>query len=84
MEIYFMSSKDSKDSKDSKNSKDFKDFKDSKDSNETFTMHTKSNNIKIMVGNETDEIIKELFDSLLQRYQEELEELMKGSRFFFW
>ena len=29
----------------------------SKDSNETRTMHTKSDNIEIMVGNETDEII---------------------------
>ena len=44
-------------------------------------MHTKSNNIEIMVGSETDEIIKELFKSLLQRYQEGLEESMKGSEF---
>ena len=36
-----------------------------------------------MIGNETDEIIKELFDSLLQRYQEGLRELMKGSQFVF-
>ena len=35
------------------------------------------------MGNETDEIIKELFESLLQRYQEGLEESMKGSEFFF-
>ena len=41
-----------------------------KDSVETRTMHTKSNNVEIMVGSETDEIIKELFESLLQRYQE--------------
>ena len=27
-----------------------------------------------MMGSETDEIIKELFESLLQRYQERLEE----------
>ena len=38
--------------------------KDSKDSNETRTMHTKSDNIEIKIGNETDEIIKKLFGSL--------------------
>ena len=52
-----------------------------KDSNETRTMHTKSDNIEIMMSSETDEIIEELFKSLLQRYQEGLEEPMKGSDF---
>ena len=33
-------------------------FISSKDSNEIYTMRTKSNNIEIMMGNETDEIIK--------------------------
>ena len=37
-------------------------------------MHTKSDDIEVMIGNETDEIIEELFDSLLQRYQKRLEE----------
>ena len=46
-------------------------------------MHTKSDKIEIMMGSETDEIIKEFFESLLQRYQEGLEELMKGSEFYF-
>ena len=32
-------------------------FMSSKDSEETRTMHTKSRNIEIMMGNETDEII---------------------------
>ena len=36
-----------------------------------------------MIGNETDDIIKNLFDSFLQRCQEDLEELMKGSEFVF-
>ena len=45
-------------------------FISSKDSDETRNMHTKSNNIEIMVGSETNEIIEELFKSLLQRYQE--------------
>ena len=44
-------------------------FMSSKDSDETRTMHTKSNNIEIMTGNETDKIIRELFVSLLQRYE---------------
>ena len=52
-----------------------------KDSDETRTIHTKSDNKEIMIGSETDEIIKELFKSLLQRYQEGLEESMKGSDF---
>ena len=60
-------------------------FVSSKDSNETRTMHTKSNNNEIMIANETDEIIKKLFDSLflLQRYQEGLEKSMEGSEFVF-
>ena len=43
-------------------------------SDETHTMHTKSDNIEIMMGSERDELIEELFKSLLQRYQEGLEE----------
>ena len=58
-------------------------FISSKNSDKTRTMHTKSNNIKIMIGNETDEIIKKHFESLLQRYQKGLEESMKGSEFIF-
>ena len=46
-------------------------------------MRTKSDNIEIMLGSETDEIIEELFKSLLQKYQEGLEESMKGSEFIF-
>ena len=52
-----------------------------KDSEETRTMHTKSHNIEIMVGSETDEIIEKLFESLLQNYQKGLEESMRGSEF---
>ena len=58
-------------------------FISSKDSDEICTMHTKSNNIEIMMGSETDEIIKELFESLLQRYQEGLEQKMRVSNFVF-
>ena len=51
----------------------------SKDSDEIRTMSTKSNNIETMMDNETGEITEELFQSLLQEYQEGLEETMTGS-----
>ena len=35
-------------------------------SDETRNLRTKSNNIEIMIGNETDEIIDELFESFSQ------------------
>ena len=50
---------------------------DSSDSDETCTMRTKSDNIDVMMGSETDEIIEELFKSLLQRYQEKLQESVR-------
>ena len=56
-------------------------FVSSKDFDETRTMHTKSNNVEIMMGSETDEIIKDLFESFLQKYQEVLEESMRESEF---
>ena len=34
-----------------------------------------------MMANETDEIIKKPFDSLLQKYEEGLEKSMRGSEF---
>ena len=58
-------------------------FISSKDSDESRTMHTKSNSTEIMMGNETDEVIEELIESLLQKYQEVLEEKMRGSEFNF-
>ena len=53
------------------------------DSDESRIMHTKSNNIEIMIGSDRNEVIEELFKSLLQRYQENLEEKMRGSEFVF-
>ena len=50
-------------------------------SNETRVMHTRSVNEEFMNGSDTDEIIKELFKSLLQRYQENLQEKLKSSDF---
>ena len=55
----------------------------SKDSDETRNMSTKRDNMEIMMGSETEEIIKEPFESLLQKYQEGLEEPMKRSEFIF-
>ena len=52
-------------------------------SDETRVMHTRSVKEEFMNGSNTDEIIKELFKSLLQRYQENLQEKMRGSDFAF-
>ena len=52
-------------------------FISSKISEETRKMHTKSHNLKIMLSNETNEIIEKLFESLLQNYQKDLEETMR-------
>ena len=58
-------------------------FISSKDSRETRTMRTKRDNIGIMMGSETDDILDELFESLLQRYQEGLGEPMTVGEFVF-
>ena len=42
-------------------------FISSEDSDETQIMQSKSDNIEIMMVNETDEIIEELFKSLSQK-----------------
>ena len=55
----------------------------SKDCDKIRNMHTKSNNIEIIMGSETNDIIEELCESLLQKYQEWLEESMRGSEFIF-
>ena len=46
-------------------------------------MHTKSDNEEIMNGSDTDNIIEEIFKSFLQKYEENLQEKMKGSDFEF-
>ena len=58
-------------------------FISSKESDETRNLHTKSNNIEIMMGNEADEIIGKSFWSLLQSYQKDFEESVRGSEFNF-
>ena len=44
-------------------------------------MYTESDNMKIMSGIEADDIIKELFNSCLKRYQENVETKMRASSF---
>ena len=46
-------------------------------------MHTKSDNIEIMIGDDTDDVIEEPFKSFLQRYEENLQNKMKGPEFGF-
>ena len=45
-------------------------------------MHSKSGNLEIMINDEADKVMKELFDSLKIRYRNNLES-MKGSDFVF-
>ena len=52
-------------------------------SDETRIMHTRSDNIEIMIGDDNDDIIEELFESFLQKYEENLQNKMKGSDFEF-
>ena len=52
-------------------------------SDEICTMHTKSNNVEIIICSETNEIIEELFKSILERYHEGLEKSMRGSECIF-
>ena len=53
------------------------------DASETSEMYTKSDNILIMNGTETEDIINELIDTSNKRYQEGLETKMRGSSFKF-
>ena len=57
-------------------------FVSSLDKNKFRTMYTYSDNVKIL-NNETDDIINELFESIFDKYQEELEKNMRGSEFIF-
>ena len=52
-------------------------------SDEPRIMHMRSDNEEFMNGSDTDEIIEGLFESFLQKYEENLQEKMKGSDFEF-
>ena len=50
-------------------------------SDETRLMYTRSDNEEFMSGDDTNEIIKLLFESFLQRFEENLQNKMRGSNF---
>ena len=52
-------------------------------SDETFIMYTRSDNIERMFGDDNDDIIEQLFESLLKKYEENLQNKMRGSEFEF-
>ena len=52
-------------------------------SDETRIMYTRSDNFEIMFGDDNDDIIEQLFESLLQKYEENLQNKMRGSEFEF-
>ena len=51
------------------------------ESDETRVMYTRSDNEEFMNGDDTNEIIKLLFESFLQSFEENLQEKMRGSDF---
>lgn len=53
------------------------------DSNEKRVMHITSDNTKVMIDEDTDEIIEKLLDLLLRRYQTGPEQSMKGTNSVF-
>ena len=55
----------------------------SKDVDEEPVMHSKSDNIEFMLDNNANEVVNELFESLLSRYKIGLETSMRGSDFIF-
>ena len=57
-------------------------FISSIDINEEHVIHSKSHNKEIRINDEADEVIKNLFKTLKNRYQNNLE-WMKGSDFVF-
>ena len=46
-------------------------------------MHTRSDNVEIMFGDNIDDIIEQLFRLLLQKYEENLQNKMRRSDFEF-
>ena len=58
-------------------------FISSKDSDKICIMRTKSNNIEIMMSNETYDIIEEPFESLLQKISRRIRRINEWKWFFF-
>ena len=47
-------------------------------------MYTRSDNIEVMLGDDNDDILEQLFESLLQKEEENLQNKMRGSEFEFY
>ena len=58
-------------------------FISSKDSDETRYLRTKSNNIEIMMGNETDEIIDEIFEYFFTKLSKRFRRINERKQFNF-
>ena len=56
-------------------------FATTKEPLKIYDIHIKGKNIAILTGYETDQIVEELFDSLLEKYQYVLENTGEGSNF---
>ena len=56
-------------------------FNCSNDNNEECVMHSKSDNKEIMINDKADKVIKKLYKSFLNRYQNNLEKLQVVSLF---
>ena len=52
-------------------------------SDETRVMYTRSDNEEFMSSDDTNEMFKLLFESFLQRFEENLQNKMRGSEFEF-
>ena len=46
-------------------------------------MYTRSDNIETMFGDDNDDIIEQLLESLFKKYEENLQNKMRGSEFEF-
>ena len=58
-------------------------FISSKDTEEERVMYAMSGNIKFTSYNDANDVVNELFESLLSRYEDNSETLMRGSNFIF-
>ena len=56
-------------------------FLSSKDTSPMLTVHYKNDNLDVMIGNQTNEIIEEFFHSVLQKHQKAQKN--QGSEFVF-
>ena len=58
-------------------------FISSKDNDEERVMHSKSDNIEFLIYDNANEVIEELFESPLNRYQIRMETSMRRINFIF-